>query len=104
MSSLNTIRLKNRPTLTNKLLDLSSRKMENISRIGLPNSTKIDFLFFGRGGFCILTFLGREGGWKRPKNVSWEKSIYKSSLISCPMNLSASHILMVLSLSHGKTS
>ena len=66
-------------------MDLSSRKIESISRIGLPNPKRTQF-FFG-GGICILTFLGMEQGGgevpkKRPKNVSREKSICKSSLIS----------------------
>ena len=64
--------------------------------------------FFLGGGFWILTFFGRErgggGGQETSKNISWEKSICKSFLISCSINLSASRILMILNLSQGKTS
>ena len=68
-----------------KVVDLSSRKIESISRIGLP-SPKRNQLFFGGGvleglRFWILTFLCRAPK-KHPKEVSGEKSICKSSLIS----------------------
>ena len=49
MSSLNATGPQNRPTLVNKVVDLSSWKIESISRIGLPNPTKMDF--WGGWGF-----------------------------------------------------
>ena len=67
-----------------RVVDLSSRKIESISRIGLPSPKRNHFFFGGGGGglgFWILTFLGRVPK-KHPKNVSREKSICKSSLIS----------------------
>ena len=61
-----------------KVVDLSSRKIESISQIGLPNPKRNRF---GGEEFWILTFLGRIPK-KLPKNVSREKLICKSSLIS----------------------
>ena len=88
-----------------KVVDLSSSKIESIFRIGLPNP-KIN-RFFWRGAFWILTFLGRVPK-KRPKNVSGEKinfQVFPHFLGNqCPMNFSASLILMVLNLSQGKIS
>ena len=62
------------PILIDKVVDLSSRKIESISRIGLPSpkGNQLSFFFRGGGGFWILTFLGRVPK-KRPKNVSWKK-------------------------------
>ena len=81
MSELNVIELYNRPILLDKVVVLSSWNIESICRIGLPNPKRNQF-FGGRGrGFWILTFHGRVPK-KHPKNVSWEKSICKSSLIS----------------------
>ena len=65
-----------------KVVDLSCRKIESISRIGLPSPTRNHFFLVGGGKFWILTFLDTVLK-KRPKNVSREKkSIFKSSLIS----------------------
>ena len=65
-----------------KVVDLSSRKIESKSRIGLPNPKRNRFFLGGGGGeFWILTLLGRVPK-KRPKNVSREKLICESSLIS----------------------
>ena len=94
-----------------KVVDLSSRKIESISRIGLPGPKRNHFVlfFFGGGGlgFWILTFLGRVPK-KRPKNVSREKidlQVFPHFLNNqCPMNLLASCILMVLNLPQGKAS
>ena len=93
-----------------KIVDLSYRKIERISLIGLPNPKRNRSFFFGGGGgggIWILTFLGRVPK-KRPKNVSREKidlQVFPYFLGNeCPMNLSASRILMVLNLSQGKTS
>ena len=52
MSPLNTTGLQNRPILVDRVVDLSSRKIESISRIGLP-SPKRDQFFLG-GGVGIL--------------------------------------------------
>ena len=60
-----------------KVGDLPSRKIENISRIGLPSSKRNHFLGGGAGGFSILTFLGRVPK-RRPKNVSQEKNRFAS--------------------------
>ena len=82
MSSLNAIELQNRPILLDKVVVLSSWNIESICRIGLPNPKRNRFFFLGGGGgFWILTFHGRVPK-KHPKNISWEKSICKSSLIS----------------------
>ena len=48
MSSLNTTELLNRPILLDKVVDLSSWKIESIFRIGLPNPKRNRF-FGGRG-------------------------------------------------------
>ena len=90
-----------------RVVDLSSRKIESISRIGLL-STKRNLIFFWGGlGFWILTFLGRVPK-KHPKNVSQEKvdlQVFPHFLSNqCPVNLLASCILMVLNLPQGKTS
>ena len=90
-----------------KVVYLSSRKIESISRIGLPSPKKINFSFWGGGEVWILTFLGRVPK-KRPKEVSREKidlQVFPHFLSNqCPMNLSASCILMVLNLPQSKTS
>ena len=68
-------------------------------------SEKKSMFFLGGGRFWILTFLDREGRVpkKRPKNVSRDKidlQVFPHFLGNqCPMNLSASRILMVLNLS-----
>ena len=78
-----------------KVVDLSSRKIGSISRIGLPSLKRNQF-FLG-GEFWILTFLGRVPK-KCPKNVSQEKidlQVFPHFLSNqCPMNLSASRILI----------
>ena len=90
-----------------KFVYLSSRKIESISRIGLPSLKKKSIFFWGGLGFWILTFLGRVPK-KRPKEVSGEKTdlqVFPHFLSNqCPMNLSASWILMALNLPQGKTS
>ena len=97
-----------------RVVDLSSRKIESISRIGLPSPKRNQFSFFLGGGgggwgvgFWILTFLGRVPK-KHPKNVSREKidlQVFPHFLSNqCPMNLLASCILMVLNLPQGKPS
>ena len=78
------------------------------SRIGLPSPKRNQFFSLGGGlGFWILTFLGRVPK-KRPKKVSGEKidlQVFPHfSSNQCPMNRSASCILMVLNLPQGKTS
>ena len=89
-----------------KVVDLSSRKIESIPRIGLPSSKRSQFFLEG-GEFWMLTFFGRVPK-KRSKNVSREKidlQIFPHFLSNqCPMNLSASCILMVLNLFQGKFS
>ena len=55
-----------------RVVDLSSRKIESISRIGLPSPKRNQFFLGGGLGFWILTFLGRVPK-KHPKNVSREK-------------------------------
>ena len=95
----------------NKFVDLSSRKIESISRISLPNSTKVDFLFFlGGGDVGYWRFsVGKEGGGGG-KETSKERFLGKIDLHVfphfCPMNYSALYILMVLKLklSQAKTS
>ena len=63
------------------VIDLVREDRKHI-RIGLHIPKRNRFFFFGGGGgFWILTFQGRVPK-KHPKNVSWEKSICKSSLIS----------------------
>ena len=94
-----------------RVVDLSSRKIESISRIGLPSPKRNQFFLGGGGrglGFWILTFLGRVPK-KHPKNVSREKidlQVFPHFLSNqCSMNLLASCILlMVLNLPQGKTS
>ena len=91
-----------------RVVDLSSRKIESISRIGLPSPKKIKLFFLGGGlGFWILTFPGRVPK-KHPKNVSREKidlQVFPHFLSNqCPMNLLASSILMALNLPKRKTS
>ena len=85
MSSLNAIELQNRPILLDKVVVLSSWNIESVCRIGLPNPKRNRFFCGGGGGgereFWILTFHGRVPK-KHPKNISLEKSICKSSLIS----------------------
>ena len=87
-----------------RVVDLSSRKIESISRIGLAQSEKKSIFW---GGCWILTFLGRVPK-KHPKNVSREKidlQVFPHFLSNqCLMNLLASCVLMVLNLPQGKTS
>ena len=90
-------------------MDLSSRKIESISRIGLPNPKSNRFFFFGGGGGEISdTDVSRKIPKKRSKKVSREEidlQVFPHFVGNqCPMNLSASLILMVLNLSQGKTS
>ena len=91
-----------------RVVDLSSPKIESISRIGLPSPKRNQTFFLGGGvEFWILTFLGRVPK-KHPKNVSGEKidlQVFPHFLINqCPMNLLASCILMALNPPQGKTS
>ena len=49
MPSLNAIELQNRPILLDKVVDLSSWKIEIIFRIGLSNPKRNRFFFWGEG-------------------------------------------------------
>ena len=91
---------KNRPIL----LDLSSWKIESIFRIGLPNLKRNRFFLGG----ILDTDVSQQG----PKETSKERFLGKIDLQAfpqflgnkCPMNLSASRILMVLNLFQGTES
>ena len=90
-------------------MDLSSWKIESISRIGLLSQKRNHFFGGGRRVGILDTDVTRQGPKKkRPKEVSGEKidlQIFPHFLSNqCPMNLSASCILMVLNLAQGKTS
>ena len=50
MSSFERDRSLNRPILLDKVVDLSSWKIESIFQIGLPNPKRNRFFFWGGGG------------------------------------------------------
>ena len=81
---------------------------QSIFQIGLPNSKRNRFFFLGGGGrgFWILTFHGRvQKNIQRTFLGKNRFEVFPHFLGNqCPMNLSASHILMVLNLCQGTES
>ena len=81
MSPLNTTGLYNRPILVDRVVDLSSRKIESISRIGLTSPNRNQIFWGGGGRVGILdTDVSRYG----PKETSKERFSGKNRFASLP--------------------